>query len=267
MTTFDRDRYKDHSEALNLIRQQVNQFSNLMIKAGIDYMGKISGKIDNKEFHRLRQSATLRLQSILFHYDLLASINISGQEKISDIYPSPIDGMRKSLKQDFLFDSIIFHSISFYDYLSCFISYIAFGDKKAQWSAISNKARTKKEFKNSELAKVIDEADRFVTKLVQYRGELIHYKDDSSSFSQSFDVKNCIIKTYISAPTNFKNSFKKEFKNFSGKELDINSICLWIIDIISSDSIKIIGELRNYIEQNRIVPIGKEVIFMKNRTK
>lgn len=173
--------------------------------------------------------------------------------------------MSVALRQEFLFDSIIFNTISFFDYLSCFLSFIIFNDKKSQWQSIANSARTKSSFKETEIAKTIDNLDRvFVSKLNQYRSELIHYSKDNVGFNTSFDLKQGIEKIVVFAPLGFNKKFRKEFKNLDKKELDLNTIIIWILDIITEETARLLADIEAYIESNRVVPKGKEIIKFKN---
>jgi len=212
----------------------------------------------------LRNSLTLRLESIFFHYDLLSQLNISGQGKKSSNLGHG-SAMSVALRQEFLFDSIIFNTISFFDYLSCFISFIIFNDKKSQWQSIANSARTQLAFKETEIAKTTDNLDRvFVSKLNQYRSELIHYSKGIVGFSTSFDLKQGIEKIEVFAPLGFNKKFKKEFKNLDKKELNLNTVIIWMLDIITEETARLMVNIEDYIESNRVIPKGKEIIKFKN---
>lgn len=265
MRMLEKDKYENLEDSLNLILKQKEEINERIIKVGIEYIRKISGKLENEDFYDLRNSLTLRLESIFFHYDILKQLNISGKEKSFNL-PNPFQASQISLKQGFLFDSLIFNSVSYFDYLSCFISFIAFEKKKSQWQSIANISRSNPKFKESKLGKFIDETDRFfVDKLTQYRSELIHYKNDKNGFSTSFDLKNNLEKTNIFAPNNFVKKFNKELKHIEKKELDINTIGIWILDLITSQTKDILKELENYIEENRIIEKGNEIISFKNK--
>lgn len=264
MKILDKNKYENHENSFNLILEQKEEINGRITKVGIEYIGKISGKLNNEEFYDLRNSLVLRLEGVFYHYEILRQLNVSGKERsFNDL--NPFQASETSLKQGFLFDSLIFNSISFFDYLSCFISFIAFKDKKTQWQSIANSSRSNTKFKESKLAKLIDETDRyFVVKLNQYRGELIHYKNDKNGFSTSFDLKNNLEKINVFAPNNFVKKFNKELKHLEKKDLDINTIGIWILDLITSETKNILGELESYIEENRIIEKGKEIIYFRN---
>lgn len=264
MNILDKNKYGNHENSFNLILKQKEEINGRITKVGIDYVRKISGKLNNEDFYDLRNSLVLRLESVFYHYEILRQLNISGKQR-SYNHLGPFQASQTSLKQGFLFDSLIFNSVSFFDYLSCFISFIAFKNKKTQWQSIAQSSRSNTKFKESKLAKSIDETDRyFVVKLTQYRGELIHYENDKNEFSTSLDLKNNLEKINIFAPNNFVKKFNKELKHLDKKDLDINTIGIWILDLITSETKNILGEIENYIEENRIIEKGKEIITFKN---
>ena len=74
-----------------------------------------------------------------------------------------------------------------------------------------------------------------------------------------------IEKINVFAPNGFTNKFKKEFSHLENNDLDINTIGLWIMDVITKETLTILFGLEEYIEQNRSVPKGDEIIFIKNK--
>lgn len=264
MKLIEKHKYSNHAKAYRQIIDEKTKINSRVIKIGFDYIKKISGTLKNDEFFDLRNSLTLRLQSIFFHYNLLSQLNISGQGmKSSNLGPILATGI--AIKQEFLFDSIIFNTISFFDYLSCFLSFIIFNDKKSQWQSVAHKSRTIFGFKETEVAKTIDNLDRiFVTKLNQYRSELIHYSKDNVGVSTSFHTKEGIEKINVFTPLGFTKKFKKEFKNLDKNDLDLNTVIIWMLDIITEETSHLLTDVEGYIETNRVIKKGKEIIKFKN---
>ena len=264
MNLIDKNKYQNHHEAYKQIILDKNRINGLVITIGFDYIRKITGRIKNDEFFELRDSLTLRLESIYFHYELLSQLNISGQAKRSQEL-GPSSAMSISLKQQFLFDSIIFNVISFFDYLSCFLSFMLFKTKRSQWQSIAHNSRSKVDFKETELAKAIDRSDRLlVSKLNQYRSELIHYSNDNVGLSTSFNTKEGLGKVNIYSPSSFTKKFKKEFQKLGKNELDLNTVLIWLLDTINHEIHDILSNTQSYIEINRTVEKGKEIIKFKD---
>lgn len=239
---FESSKYKNHQEALDRVEKYNEELRGCLIRLSLDYTNKISGEMSNDDFYQLRESVFLRLESVLFHYDILASINISGEKLIlGEDYPNH-DTHIIALHQDFLFDSIIFNVLSLFDYTSCLIKFLIENNKqkkKLLWAQLAKTARGNDNFKNTTLANAIDRIDRgWVNRLSDYRAELIHYKDDSSGWKYSCSpMKNEIVK-HVYAPINLKNHFK-ELKNCGIDELNINATTLWIVENSYSTQLKI----------------------------
>lgn len=81
MKLLEKNKYYDHTKVYEQLIVEKDEINGRIIKIGLDYIRKISGTLNNDEFFDLRNSLTLRLESIFFHYDLLTQLNISGQEK------------------------------------------------------------------------------------------------------------------------------------------------------------------------------------------
>ncbi|KSA12507.1 hypothetical protein [Maribacter dokdonensis] len=265
MNFLDKNKYQNQNKTYKRIILDKNRIDGLVVTISSDYIRKITGTLKNDDFYELRNSMAIRLESIYFHYELLLQLHTPGQDKgIREIGPRSV--MEVSLKQQFLFDSIIFNAISFFDYLSCFISFILFKTKKSQWQSIANYSRSKVDFNKTDLAKVIDKSDRWlVSKLNQYRSELIHYSSDNVGFSTSFDFKKGQEKIKVYAPPSFTKKFKKEFRNLEKNDLDLNIVLIWLLDTINHETIQILSKIESYIETNRIIENGKEIIKFRNK--
>ena len=85
-----------------------------------------------------------------------------------------------------IFDNIIFHVSSVFDYISHIICYIAFKNKSntLYWSKLTRSARGQNnQLTNEEIKKIVDIVDRrFVNKLYDYRSRLIHNVRDHHTF-------------------------------------------------------------------------------------
>lgn len=259
MYKFDKANYCSHADSVLRLENKRKILQGLLVTLLFEYANKISGTYSNNEFIELRNSITLRLESIFYHYDLLASINVSGEEIISSQSLSPLITDQIALKQDFLFDSIMFNTLSFFDYTSCLIEYTTGSNKKKLWGKLAKTARGKAELKETSLGKLIDELDRkWVSKLGDYRAELIHYSDDFVSNSFIYHAKECKYVITISAPTALKKYFK-EFKLEENLNANLNEVTLWIVENSIECVIKLVKELITYFDLVRKIPAGKEI--------
>ncbi|AKQ45590.1 hypothetical protein TH63_07905 [Rufibacter radiotolerans] len=266
MNKFDKAKYSNHTTSVLRLEGKRKFLKNLLVKMVFEYSNKISGSIANNDFIELRNSITLRLESIFYHYDLLASINISGEESINNKQISPLITSQIALKQDFLLDSIIFNTLSLFDYTSCLTKFILEDNKqkkKLLWTQLVRTSRGTGNFKETSLAKLINDLDKnWVFKLGEYRAELIHYKDDFVSESLKHYVKEGKYIISISAPSSLKKHFK-EFKLVDNNKASINEVSLWVIENSIECVICLVEELINYFDIIRKVPLGKEIITHK----
>lgn len=266
MNKFDKAKYSNHASSVLRLEEKRKSLQNLLVKLVFDYANKISGTDANDDFVELRNSITLRLESILYHYELLASINISGEEIVTSKLISPLITKQIALKQDFLFDSIVFNTLSLFDYTSCLTKFLIENNKqrkKLLWTQLVRTARGTDNFKETSLAKLINELDRnWVFKLGEYRAELIHYNDDFVSDSLKYYTKECKYIISISAPLSLKKYFK-EFRQVENEKASINEVSLWIIENSIECVISLTKELMNYFDIIRKVPVGKEIYTFK----
>jgi hypothetical protein len=253
--------YDDHDKYFEKIKVESHKVKDQLTFIRFDYSNKISGKLDNKNLNGLLNSISFRLSSVLYHYQLLSSINIHGKPRKNDETRHPIPSQLIANKQDFIFDSIIFNTVSLFDYVAKLISFLAFKKNQNQFKAITGSARNHEIFKNYELAKIIVRTfESLFNKLNQYRGTLIHDSDDFTNFDEEISYFNNTIVFKIYAPTDFRKYFKKELQIESSKP-DINSVSLWLILYSIMEIQKIFIEIRNYIELTRIIPSDKEIIL------
>ncbi|TPE45446.1 hypothetical protein [Pontibacter mangrovi] len=262
MHKFDKANFSNHANVVLRLEKKRKTLQNLLVSLVFDYANKISGTYSNDDFIELRNSITLRLENIFYHYDLLASINVSDEEIITNEIISPLVTPQIAIKQDFLFDSIVFNTLSLFDYTSCLIKYIIETNKqkkKLLWTQLIRTARGTNNFKETSLAKLLVELDKkWVFVLGEYRAELIHYNDDFVSDGLKYYPVESKYIIHISAPSSLKKHFR-EFKQVENSDANINQVTLWIIENSIECIIDIMEELRTYFDTVRKVPVGKEV--------
>jgi len=168
-----------------------------------------------------------------------------------------------------IFDSIVFHLSSVFDYLSHAICYMYFQNKQdtLYWTKLSKKVRG--DFKDKyEMSKVIDDVDRrFVGKLYDYRSRLLHNKRDKHIFDGyvktnfKVDLKICcsnICLKHFSAITNEIEN-KKITLTFLSSQL-IRQSFIEIEKIL--DSIKLDLEKDSKFNNNLIHGKGNRGMFV-----
>jgi hypothetical protein len=245
---YDPQKYSDLDFSYKMCNSHSKEISDYLILLGFDYVNKILGSINNDRFYQIRDSINLRINSVLFHYHILEQIHNPKKKIITQNY-SPLHSISISSQQSFLFDSIIFNTISVFDYLSCLITLVEKKNKddwRRTWTSLCKSARGTADFKDSKIALRISKLDHeWVGKLNDYRAELIHYDTSGLPASQTYNVMQNSLEIHVSMPRTLKKYFR-ELKNLPEKaDLNINSISIWIIE----NSLLIVKELLDELKQ------------------
>lgn len=260
------------------IRKEINEISIRMTSLGFEFINKMGGDLiseKNKRFMNIRNSIQYRLSSILFHFTLLLDIQMSFQDRLDE---NPFD-KEESIKylilggeqQYALFDSIVFHIVSLFDYLACLISYSCSGkyESKLKWNGL---IKTSFDFNsylsNSRLKEILQKwNNEFVDTLYNHRSDIIHYNMDFGNTGLYIDpIKN---KVYleIEAPYRFVKKFR-ELKNISKEnKIMINYSVEWFIKKSLLATKDIISGISLLMDTNRKVPKEKEVFIFRKPTK
>jgi len=210
----------------------------------------------------LRDSIIYRSGSIRFHLDLLFLIKSSIEKRVSldlskfNDLPSIVQGTENTLQ---IFDDIIFHICSMFDYLGNLIGLLYYGEHKMRlkWNGLldSIRDRNNKLSKTSIAPQCKQTNKELVDPLFNYRGRLIHYKKDKARGSQriSLNKEFANIDFNVGFPIMLKNSLKikclKDIKFGNQEEVNIHEIAI----ILSLDSIKRVIEIIKAIPPNSTI--------------
>lgn len=260
---YNPEKYKDHDACMNRIRTLSEEIKGHLSNLQIDYLNKISGNIKEKRFNEITKSISIRMNSVIFHYGLLHSI-YSPNSNIKTRNWNPFIGDQIAIQQKFIFDSIIFNSISIFDYLGCLIAYVREKNKnnwKKTWNSIEKTVRKDSKFNQTSLGHKIIEADnKWVKKLNEYRSQLIHYDTDYLPVSSNWQVLQGSVEILVKAPYQLKLAFRNLKKIEKNEDYNINAISLWLIESCLIFLLELLVELKVYIELNRIIPEEKAII-------
>lgn len=266
MVEYKPETYKNHSDSLTRIKKLSTRISSNLTFLGIDYLNKISGDFFNKRFNEISHSLTLRISSIIFHYEILHSIYTPNRKLTSDDW-NPMVGDQFAIRQKFLFDSIIFNSLSAFDYFSCLITYSREKNKdnwRKMWTSLVRYTRNNNDFKQTTLGgKIIDIDKIWLNKLSEYRAELIHYDTDNLPVSSKWEVMNGKVDILVKAPNNLKKVFKTLSEIEKHEDFNINSVSLWIIETCLMFLVELTESFKVYIEEKRLIPEEKAIITFK----
>jgi hypothetical protein len=222
------------------------------------------GLIHDTALLQLRDSVIYRANSLRFHINLLEAI-IKGHS--DDLKKDNFGGKSRGItvhdvseQSMYLFDDLVFNSISLYDYFSGFIGYILDGEhgKKADWDKIvkicydvqnvhktnfAKKVHHLRTFKD----KVIEVDKNRVKKLMSYRGILYHNKNDiahSTGTQNLLDTEKSFY--FVEIPELFAEQFQLDNKG------SISDAAKWVAKETYSTLNKVIDSMRygiNYENQ------------------
>ena len=234
------DRRQTHSDVAQRLKAMEAGFAGL----SLDYGYYIENNFGPHKINDLRDNVLYRLESCLFHLELalrehdiieaqLKHLAVNDPQKVFGFfYPKNPVFQASERKVSFIFDSIVFHAASSFDYISVLINFLSIKDrdKTPPWSSIASAANDPNhEIVTKPVAAAIVKADsEFVTKLYDHRSELIHRRADLSEnafniipSTASFDIRYlCPLR------------LRKTFKAFIEKEkyYTVGYFSAWIIN-------------------------------------
>jgi hypothetical protein len=180
----------DLNEEFNLIKNELKYLNDRFMAISMDYQFYLCRDLGQHEIYKLRDNVNYRLFSAQLHIELLLRQHYIINQRFSDIYKKnpdkllaevyPSNPIHDYAEEEIssIFDSLVYHTVSVYDYLSTLTNFI-FGQKNQEtmtWTSLAISTRDKgnvlgqKSF--SELIGKID--NDFVKKMYDHRSHLIH---------------------------------------------------------------------------------------------
>lgn len=266
---FDKLKYSEHEKAINEIDRLFHLMENKFILLGMEYANKISGELDNKQFYLFRNSVLRRLGAALFHYDLLAKINVSGSPISFDGRDAPPDAFYVTVSVSYLFDSIIFHIASAFDYYAGLVKYISYGNYgkwKTTWGDVVKQIDRVPTLSASKLGnEILNVNKEFVKDLIAYRGGLIHNNIESPQFAQRTKIFSSQSIVNIFPPLRFIRMFESHLSG--NKDSTLNEISLWLLDSSICSLLKLQEATSLYFDVNRRTRPGDEIVTFSPKSK
>jgi hypothetical protein len=255
----------DINKELLSLNEQFQSFYNKMLAVAMDYNSYLDPKAKNNDIYRIRDDVIYRLQCAKFHFELLIRITTSIDKEMTSIHRNSLSNPN-FLGPQFVFeervkhasyvsDSIFFHIISGFDYISNLIEYICGGKKKKElkWTQLKRSVRDRKNtLSSTPVAKIVDKIDNeFVSKLYDHRSLLIHTTTDKIPASLSINLMDETCKTEIFSSTTFCNKFKELKEENKTAKLTTRYSLLWVIKKSINSYIEILFGLKDYMENNK----------------
>lgn len=241
-----------------------------MIAIGMDYKHYLSSNFSDNKIYEFRDNILYRLRATKLHINILINLLNSLDQELTTIYSQENGGISiqhhfEQRKSDIsaLFDSVIFHIISAFDYVSNLVGFLSLkGDNKFKWTQLARSVRGKNELSNVNFSNLINELDRtFVGRLYDHRSYLIHFGNDNGKSSLSIELIKGKVETKIISSSTFNKNFKELRDLAKENDLSISYVLLWLLQKTTDSIIDIQFSLKEYMEQNK--KIKTPFMFMK----
>jgi hypothetical protein len=257
---------KDIDGISNELNQMNNQFDSIgkkMMAVAMDYKTYIDANVKDNDIYDLRDSMLYRLNAAKFHLEILSGITSNTDLELTTYYRNSPDSQQRLTihfenrvnQISYLSDSLIFHLVSGFDYMSNLVEYIC-GDskkKKLMWTQLAKSVRDKNNRYNTlTIANTIDQLDReFIGKLYDHRSYIIHTTKDKRAASFKIHMMEAKCETHIFASQKFNNQFKELKSQSENFNLTIEYVLFWLINKSVVSFTEILYGLKHYMENNK----------------
>lgn len=265
----------DLDDALDELDEERDTLREQLLGLGIDYVNKIGSSFDGeaRTIYQIRDEIFHREGSFRFHIKLLLRIQHDAEVTLrSNTENLEVNGLQQSLitektaRQQFaVFDSVLFHGISLFDYLAGLIQYVVTGEenRKWNWDNIRKAAHhPENPFSETVIAEVVRDVNGFVQNFYSHRASVIHSQADlgghvlterlGPTADERFDLKTF-------APRGFVQKFDDLKRIDESHAITLRFAALWIANRTLEGALRIVEALREYAERNRQIPEGEEM--------
>jgi len=253
---------ENQDETIRGLTDKFLRLHNRFIAVAMDYKYYINPNISDNEIYKLRDNVLFRLQSAKFHFELLLQHHYFIEQNIKEIYKSqdPIFNggiqlqiyQRQAVEEIYsLFDSLIYHLCSNFDYLFRLINFINGKTSLTQpkWNLFKSDKNIKSNvYCSKELIEALEILDqKFVYPLIKHRSFLIHNEFAVGGLELILDD----FKTRFLATETLKEHFPEIKKEFGEKEMSISFAAKWLIEKTFQTITEVLFEVRDDIVRNR----------------
>lgn len=265
-------------EEFDKLTERFRLLQDRFMAIAMDYKHYINSELSNHEIFKLRDSVLYRFYSARFHFQLLLEHHTRVEHWFQELYKKDPQGFfrdsfeiqaatRQSTKEIYsLFDSMIYHLCSIYDYLFRLVNYAHKNTQvdKPIWNKLFQKKNIEQQlYCSSELLTKLKEIDAdFVYPLIGHRSHLIHTQDDTGAFTvtfglsgeEKFDAK-------FEATELFHRNFPGMKMNNVETEFTIKYASQWLISKTIQTTTEVLFDLRDDMERNKKIPHGFVVLL------
>lgn len=212
---------------------------------------------DNLKIYTYGDNVLFRLKSVRFHFNLLMICQETFENNMENISMSynPLVYMnyeRMGTEQLYsLFDSMVYHICSIFDYLFSLINFMHGKEKldKPKWNNFRTDKNIKKNlYCSAEMIEALTKIDdNFVFPLIQYRSHLIHTKHEVGILHR---IHNDNKSKFLVTET-FKNYFSEFSKEIGSQNTTLAYAAKWLLDMSFKNITEVLFEVRDDIYRNK----------------
>lgn len=276
---------KDIGDPISEFEKMTSRFRLLQdrfVAIAQDYTHYIDAKIEQNEIFTLRDNVLAKLYTARFHFQILIDYHNHIEKTFEQFYKTnPTEfhnrGFKfQSLYDTFtmeifsLFDSMIYHLCSIFDYVFRLINFIH--GKEIAGNPKWNQYKSHKNLKNfgfcsKELIPKLEKLDvEFVYPLIKHRSILIHSNVDNGNLALSFKLGGKDFKANFLTTKLFKANFPNLIKEHSDVDISLKFSSVWLIDKCLKCTTEILFELRDEIVRNKKIEHGHFVLLDANKS-
>jgi hypothetical protein len=160
----------------------------------------------------LRDSLLFRAGSLVWHLEGMREYRTRVEQRFKadlvaalEAVTEPLEIRRYQRRQFFLFDDVVFNTLSFYDYLGNLISVSRLGGRKGLWETVVKQCRCTPSRADPALAHlVVRTNDAWVGVLDQFRDDVIHYEARLGEGEATFDEDTRVAEWRVWVPEPLK---------------------------------------------------------------
>jgi len=248
----------------------------------MDYKHYINADLSDNEIYNLRDNVLSRLYSARFHFQLLIEYHYRVEHRLKEYYSKDPKGFFNQSRELFsiqeqstkeiysLFDSMIYHLCSIFDYLFRLINF-SHGKtilKNPKWNLFkSDKNKSQHIYCSKEIIDPLEKLDNdFIYPLIKHRSHLIHTENDMGEFQLNFNLSGDNFNVKFHATKLFKSNFPNIIPPEGDVDMTIKYASSWLIDQTIKNSTEVLFELREDMKRNKKIPHGMFVLLGPNNT-
>jgi len=233
----------------------------------LDYINKISGKMGESPITATRSDILFRIRSILYFVKLIWNEEKSLLRFInenSDMHQ--IQRMNLSddlvINQKAIFDSVLYHLGSLYDYYANMVGNIYYGKYGLKWNSLVKSAYDKSNSKIGDLqtALIIESHKGFVDALFSHRSYLIHKNMSHPGFKYTHNLGQDLYSIKVITPERFVNEFKQLKTEIGTTQISLKASLIWILKYGFTNLNKLLYGMKDEMERLRKLDKGSDVI-------